>query len=121
MEIVSSTGKRCVCAAAVILCCMIIHVSLFSFREIPVTSPLQDSGSIYIAETMNVISRSAVTQRTTDYRSMPHLSYCNNSTAILCIVPALKPSLPGLGHIMPDIRTGSLPESVHSSNIVSRK
>ncbi|MBQ9881940.1 MAG: hypothetical protein IJM42_04920 [Synergistes sp.] len=121
MEIVGSIGKRCVCAATVILCCMIIHISLFSFHEIPVTSPLQDCGSIYIAETMNVISRSAVTQRTTDYRSLPHLSYGNNITTILCAVLALNSwALPCSGRL-PDALTGILPQSIPSSNIVSRK
>ncbi|MCR5335612.1 MAG: hypothetical protein K6E42_03565 [Synergistes sp.] len=121
MDLTGGIGKRYGCISAVLLCCMLIHIFLFSFREITVTSPLQDKGSIYIADTINVISRSAVTQRTTDYRSLSHILN-DNSVSMLHAVPALRSGvLSYAGFITPDTGTGTLPESVPSTNIVSRK
>ena len=121
MDLTGSIRKRYGCISAVLLCCMLTHIFLFSFREVNVTSPLQDRGSIYIAETINVISRSAVTQRTTDYRSLSHLLYAN-SVSMFHAAPALRSGvLSYAGFITPDTETGAPPESVPSTNIVSRK
>ena len=121
MELSGGIWKKCGWAPAVLLCCILIQISVLSFREIPVTSPLQDTGSIYIAGTMNVISRSAVTQRTTDYRSLSHLPSNNNTAAVICFAFSIRPYLLHLAGLISDIPAGMMPESTHSPNTVSRK